>query len=238
VALFPSTSPTSNGLLAALPADVLATLLPKLNRVPLPLRHSLCRAEQPMEAVYFLEAGIASMVVELAEGMEAEVGIIGREGMTGTSLLHGVSSSFTEGYMQVAGSGLTMAVTSFRQELAANPPLYAIISLFVEAHQAQVAQTAACNSRHGLEQRLARWLLMAQDRIGDSRLPLTQEFMAMMLGVHRPSVTVTAGILQRAGLIQYGQGVITVLDRAGLKEASCECYAAARQRFESVMRQS
>ena len=234
----PSTSSTSNGLLAALPNDALATLLPKLNRVPLPLRHSLCRADQPMEAVYFVEAGIASMVVELTEGMQAEVGIIGREGMLGASLLHGVPSSFTEGYMQVAGSGLTMTATSFRQELATSPPLHAIISLFVEAHQAQVTQTAACNSRHGLEQRLARWLLMAQDRLDGSRLPLTQEFMAMMLGVHRPSVTVTAGILQRAGLIQYGQGVITILDRPGLREASCECYDAARQRFERVMRQS
>jgi CRP-like cAMP-binding protein len=107
-----------------------------------------------------------------------------------------------------------------------------------EAHQAQISQTAACNGRHGLEQRLARWLLMAHDRVKDDELPLTQEFLAMMLGVHRPSITVTAGILQRAGLISYASGRITILDRLSLEASSCECYGAVRQRVERLLGQS
>ena len=107
-----------------------------------------------------------------------------------------------------------------------------------EALQAQIMQTAACNGRHGLEQRLARWLLMAQDRVGGDELLLTQDFISMMLGVHRPSITVTAGILQRAGLIRYIAGRITILNRASLEASACECYAAVRKRSDAILRRS
>lgn len=234
MANFPSTS-TTNSLLAALPADILAQLLPKFSRVSLANRQVLFAPEQPIEAVFFIESGMSSMVLHLEDGVQAEVGIVGREGMVGMPLAFGLETAFTESSIQLPGTGLRMGAAAFRRELAANEPLRARLFRYAEAHQAQVSQTAACNSRHGLEQRLARWLLMAHDRAGDDELPLTQEFMATMLGVHRPSVTVTAGILQRAGLIRYANGRITILDRPGLEAASCECYEMVRQRFERLM---
>ena len=120
-------------------------------------------------------------------------------------------------------------------KLGENPPLQALLLRYVEAFTAQATQTAACNGRHELEQRLARWLLMAHDRADGDDLTLTQDFMAMILGVHRPFITVTASILQRAGLIRYDKGMITVLDRASLEAASCECRAAVRRRFEALL---
>jgi CRP-like cAMP-binding protein len=226
---------TRNRLLALLPPDVLAQLAPKFSRVSLSLRQSLYAADQPIEAVFFFESGMASMVTQLEDGVQAEVGIIGFEGMTGIALLHGADSSFTDGFVQIAGTALRMGASAFRQELQSNEPFRVLLLRYSEAHQAQISQTAACNGRHGLEQRLARWLLMAHDRVEDDELPLTQEFLAMMLGVHRPSITVTAGILQRAGLIRYASGRITILDRPSLEASSCECYSAVRGRFERLL---
>ena len=226
---------TRNRLLTALPPDVLAQLLPKFNHVSLAHRQSLCVAEQPIEAVYFFESGMASMVTQLDDGVQAEVGIIGFEGMLGMPLLHGVETSFTDGFIQIPGAALRMGTATFRQELTAHEALGSLLFRYRETYQAQISQTAACNGRHGLEQRLARWLLMAHDRVGDDELPLTQEFLAMMLGVHRPSITVTAGILQRAGLIRYGSGRITILDRPSLEASSCECYGAVRKRSQCLL---
>src|SRR4051812_5292310 len=168
----PSSHPIlpSNGLLAALPADVLAHLLPKFSHVSLSHRQTLYVPEQPIEAVFFFESGMASLVSQLDDGVQAEVGIIGREGMLGTPLLHGVETSFPEAFIQISGTALRMGATAFRQELAANAALKALLLRYGEAHQAQVSQTAACNGRHGLEQRLARWLLMAHDRVEDNEV--------------------------------------------------------------------
>lgn len=234
----PSSVSTGNRLLAALPNGVLAQLLPKLKRVPLVNRQVLYEPDSLMEAVYFPEAGMVSLITNLDDGVQAEVGIIGREGMLGTPLISGVATAFTEAMVQLPGSALRMDARAFRQELDANGPLRALLFRYNEALQAQVSQTAACNGRHGLEQRLARWLRMALDRIDGDDLPLTQDFMAMMLGVHRPSITVTAGILQRAGLIRYAGGLISVIDRSGLEAASCECYKAVQRRFVSLLGQS
>ena len=178
---------------------------------------------------------MVSMVTNLEDGMQAEVGIVGREGMVGVSLVAGVETSFVESMVQLPGAALRMGAREFRQELDANPSFRALLLRYSEALQAQIMQTAACNGRHGLEQRLARWLLMAHDRVDGDELVLTQDFIAMMLGVHRPSITVTAGILQRAGLIRYGGGRIVILDRASLEAASCECHAAVRRRFEALL---
>ena len=140
--------------------------------------------------------------------------------------------------VQLPGAALRMGAGAFRRELEVSAPLRALLLRYNEALQAQVMQTAACNGRHGLEQRLARWLLVARDRAEGDELALTQDFVAMMLGVHRPSVTVTAGILQRAGLIRYANGHITLLDRPGLEAAACECYGAVRQRFATLLGQA
>lgn len=226
-----------SGLLASLPPDVLNPLLQKLTPVPLNLRDMLYRADGPMEAVYFVTSGMISLVSNLEDGMQAEVGIIGREGMLGMSLLSGMNTSFVEAMVQLPGTALRMGAREFRQEVEVNAALRQALLRHSEALQAQVMQTAACNGRHGLEQRLARWLLMAHDRVDGDELHLTQDFIAMMLGVHRPSITVTAGILQRAGLIRYMAGRITILDRSSLEASACECYAAVRRRFAVILGQ-
>jgi CRP-like cAMP-binding protein len=166
---------------------------------------------------------------------QVEVGIIGREGMLGTSLMSGIDSSFVEAMVQLPGTALRMRATDFHHEFETNIPFRNILHRYSEALQAQIMQIAACNGRHELEQRLARWLLMAHDRADRGEMPLTQEFIAVMLGVHRPSVTVTAGILQRAGLIRYSGGRVIVLDRANLEAASCACYGAVTARFTALL---
>ena len=226
-----------NRLLAALPADVLGSLLPKLTPVALPIRQVLYRPDGPIESVYFVTSGMISMVTNLEDGMQAEVGIVGREGMLGLPLVAGVETSFVEAMVQIAGSALRMGARELRQELEVNAALRQVLLRQMEALQAQIMQTAACNGRHALERRLARWLLMAHDRVGGDELHLTQDFIGTMLGVYRPSITVTARSLQRAGLIGYGAGRITILNRAGLESASCECYEAVRQRFAAILRE-
>lgn len=224
-----------NRLLGTLPPDVLTELLPKLTTVDVPLRKVLYRPDTSIDAAYFPESGVISMVALLDEGMQAEAGMAGREGMAGTPLIAGVGTSYTESMGQVAGTSLRMEAHVFRQELETNAPFRSLMLRYNEAHHAQVMQTAACNGNHGLEQRLARWILMVHDRVDGDEMQLTQEFIAMMLCSHRPSVTVTAGILQRAGLIKYAAGRVTVLDRAGLEAASCECHAAVRRRYEALI---
>ena len=224
-----------NRLLASLAPDILAGLLPKLSRVTLAVRQPLYRGDAAIDAVYFIESGMASLVATLDDGMQAEVGVVGREGMLGISLLSGTDISFVDSMIQLAGSGLKMTIRDFRQELDANASFRALLLRYHEALYVQTMQTAACNGRHGLEQRLARWLLMAHDRADGDELSLTQDFMAMMLGVYRPSITVTAGILQRAGLIRYSAGRVTILDRASLEAASCECYGTVQRRFATLL---
>ena len=224
-----------NQLLAALPSTVLERLLPNLCRVVLPLRQVLYHPDVPIEAAYFPESGMISLVVNMNDGMQAEVGVMGREGMVGGPLLLGVDTSFAEAVVQVPGAALRMGAREFRHALEANASFRTLLLRYQEALQAQVMQTAACNGRHGLKQRLARWLLMAHDCGAGDKLPLTQDFTAMMLGVHRPSVTVVAGALQRAGLVRYSGGQVTVLDRPSLEAASCECYALVKRRFTALL---
>jgi CRP-like cAMP-binding protein len=224
-----------NHLLSTLPPDVLTGLLPKLNPVVLTPRQSVYNQHSAIEAVYFPESGMFSLVANLDDGMQAEVGIIGREGMLGVSLLSGIDTPFTESMVQMPGAALRMAVKDFQREVETNAVFRTVLFRYNEALQAQIMQTAVCNGRHGLEQRLVRWLLMAHDRADGDALQLTQEFMAMMLGVHRPSITITAGILQRAGLIQYSGGRVTVIDRPSLEAACCECYGAVQRRYVTLL---
>lgn len=205
--------------------------MPRMRNVPLVLRDVLCRPDAALETVYFPEAGMVSMVAILEDGMQAEVGLIGSEGMLGLSTMSGNPVSFVEAIVQMPGTAWCMDVREFRAELDASAGLRAVLLRYNDAQLSQVMQTAACNGRHDLEQRLARWLLMVHDRTPGDEMMLTQEFMSVMLGVHRPSITVTAGILQRAGLIRYAKGFVTVLDRASLEAASCECYRAVTRRY-------
>ena len=231
----PHPSTVRNHLLAALPAGVLAQLLPKLQPVTLDIRKVLYAADAPIEAVYFHEAGWTSMLAQLDEGMTAEVGLVGREGMVGLPLVFGVETAYVEAMVQGPGSALRMEAGAFRHALDEHPALRVLLFRYGEFMHAQVTQTAACNGNHDLEQRLARWLLMSHDRANGDELPMTQEFLAMMLCVHRPSVTVAARILQRANLIRYGHGSITITDRPSLEAAACECYGTVRRQYQRLL---
>jgi CRP-like cAMP-binding protein len=171
------------------------------------------------------------MVVLLADGNSAEVGIVGSEGMVGLPLLLGANDGIVETMVQGTGTALRLSVAALSRALEEIPDLLRLLLRYALAFQEQVTQTAACNGHHALDQRLARWLLMAHDRAEGDEFGMTQEFLAQMLCVHRPGVTVAARLFQQAGLIRYGHGRITITDREGLEAAACECYGAVRQRF-------
>ncbi len=183
-------------------------------------------------------SGWISMVCTLDDGSQTEVGLVGREGMVGLPLIAGVDDGFEEAFVQANGQALQMDAGALRRSLDEMPPLRSLLLRYTEAMRNKATQLAACNGRHDLEQRLARWLLMAHDRSDGDELPVTQEFLAMMLCVYRPSVTVAAGILQRAGIIRYTRGQISVLDRAALEATSCDCYFSVSRRFDRLLRVS
>lgn len=224
-----------NLVLAKLPPGSLARVLPLLEPVELPIRLPLYRQGTSIAHVYFPLSGLISLVAILTDGTEAEVGIIGREGMLGSSLLSGIRDPFVDSLVQMPGQGLRMSAADFLREVRSDDSLREVLLRYHEALGAQIMQTAVCAGRHALEPRLARWLLMAHDRAEGDHLHLTQEFLAMMLGVHRPSISVTAQALQRAGLIRYAGGIITIVNRAGLERTACECYAAVQSRYYELM---
>jgi CRP-like cAMP-binding protein len=224
-----------NQLLTALPPELLSRLLPRLRLISLTTRDSLMVPDAPIEAAYFVESGFVSLVTSVEDGTQAEVGLIGREGMVGLPLISGVDTSFVEAFVQGDGSALRMEARVFRAAMEEEPALRTLLLRYLEAMTSQVSQTAACNGRHDLEQRLARWLLMAHDRAGGDEFQITQEFLALMLCVYRPSVSVVASTLQRAGIIRYGRGRITVLDREALEATACDCYRVVKARFERLL---
>ncbi len=224
-----------NRLLAALPAEDLARLRPRLEPVEFGLREIIQAPDEPITAVYFPESGWVSMMALLVDGNSAEVGIVGFEGMVGLPLLLGSDRSPTEAMIQAPGTFLRLGADAFREELDRSAALRTLLLRYALAFQAQVTQTAACNGHHALDQRLARWLLIAHDRAEGDEFPMTQEFLAMMLCVHRPGVTVAARLFQQAGLIRYGNGHITITDRDGLEAAACECYGVVAQEFSRLL---
>ena len=228
-------SSVRNRLLAALPPNSLARLLPKLRPVALPLRKGLTAPHALIDAAYFIESGWASMVAHLDNGTQAEVGLIGYEGMVGLPLVVGVDTAFAEVYMQAEGSALQMERATFQRELDENADLRKLLLRYSDATLAQVIQLAGCNGRHNVEQRLARWLLTAHDRARGDELPLTHEFLALMLCVHRPSVTIVASTLQKAGMIRYQKGIITILNRQALEGTACDCYRIIQERFTYLL---
>ena len=228
-------SAARNRLLAALPAEDFARLASALEPVELPGNLTLFRPGEPIGAVHFIEAGAVSMMTLLADGSYVEVGIAGREGMVGLPLLLGADASPSEARVQMPGAALRLGAAPFREALERSPALRPLLLRYALAFHGLVAQTAACNARHVLEQRLARWLLTAHDRAEGDELPLTQEFLSMMLGVRRAGVTVAAGVLRDGGLIRYAHGHVTVLDRPGLEAACCECHRATRDEFERLL---
>lgn len=230
-----STPAPRNRLLAALPPEDLARLRPRLEPVELALRQVLHAPEEPVAAVYFPETGYCSRLAPMDDGDSAEVGLMGPEGMVGLSVLLGGDRDGLEVMVQVPGTALRMAAAAFRAELDRIPSFRDLLLRYALAHFEQVARTAACNGRHQTEQRLARWLLMAHDRVEGEAFPMTHEFLSMMLGVRRAGVTVAAGQLQKAGYIRYERGRMEVTDRPGLEAAACECYGVARRAHERLL---
>jgi CRP-like cAMP-binding protein len=224
-----------NRLLAALPADDYTRILPSLAVVPLKLKTILHKPGEPIREVYFPGGGFCSMLTVLEDGGMVEIATVGREGMVGVSaVLDGVpvtSAAMVQGETAIC---YRMKVEAFRREVDRRGAFHELMAQYAQALFGFVAQSTACNAVHSVEQRLARWLLMARDRMASDDFPLTQEFAAMMLGASRSTVTVVAGTLQRAGLITYHRGHVTIVDGETLEAASCECYRAATDLLRAV----
>ncbi|HEV2562661.1 MAG TPA: Crp/Fnr family transcriptional regulator [Rhizomicrobium sp.] len=224
-----------NRLLASLPQQDYERLQVHLEPTELAYRRVLYRANKPIEHVYFVETGVASLVSTMKNGDASEVGTIGNEGIVGLPVVFGDKQAPTQVYMQVPGTGLQMKAALFREILRQNPAMLMSMLRYAHAFFNQVAQSAACAHHHLLEQRCCRWLLMTRDRMQTDEFLLTQEFLAMMLGVRRAGVTVAAQSLQRAGLIEYSRGHVAILDRAGLRKRSCECYEITKKEFDRLL---
>jgi CRP-like cAMP-binding protein len=194
--------------------------------VELPVHRILNEVGKPIEYGYFITGGLASILTVLAGGKSVEVGLTGTEGFVGVPLIAGFKSSPTRVIIQIEGAGFKISAKDLVKSLRDCPTLDKSLQQHSQAMALQSTQVAACNRLHDVNQRLARWLLMSQDRVGGSVVKLTQEFLSHMLGTRRASVTVAAGVLQKAGLITYTRGAVKIENRQGLEAASCECYAA------------
>ena len=225
-----------NLFLMSLPEDDFEALRPHLERVQLRLRMILHEMGAPIEHCYFSDGGMISLLIRLEDGASIEAGVVGKEGFAGCAALMGFEDAAPHTSMiQIPGMGLRIASAVLREEMLRRPGLLHRVHRFMQAITAQIAHTAACNAHHDLQERLARWLLMAHDRAESDTLPLTQEFLSMMLAVRRPGVTVAARSLQATGAIEYNRGRIIVRDRQLLEENACECYGLVRDHYRRVL---
>jgi CRP-like cAMP-binding protein len=226
-----------NRLLAALPPEDFGLLQPHLEPVSLELRHVLLKANAPMEQVYFLDQGIISALADTSQG-RIEVGLIGREGMVGVPVVLGADRSPHTFLVQASGTALRIRGADLRTAMRNSASLSAPLMLYVHAFLVQTAETAYANAGFTLEARLARWVLMTDDRLEGGDLPLTHEFLSMMLGVRRPGVTAAIQMLESNGLIRASRGRITVLNRAGLEKAAGDAYGVSKAEYVSVLEQA
>jgi CRP-like cAMP-binding protein len=213
----------------------LALLQPHLHPMNLPLRHDMERPNRPIESVYFMETGIASVVAVEANRTQVEVGLIGREGMSGIAVVLGGNQSPHATYIQSAGEGLRMTAKNLRKAMDASESLRSLLLKFAHVFMVQTGHTAFANARARIDQRLARWILMAHDRIGDNTLSLTHEFLALMLGVRRAGVTVSLQDLKRQKLIDTGRNQIFVLNRKGLERMARESYGVPEKEYRRLI---
>ena len=230
-----SSSPPCNQLLAAMSAPDFALLKPYLRPVALELLKDLERPNRTIETVYFMETGIASVVAVQADKTRIEVGLIGREGMSGTAVALGGDQSPHSTYMQVAGEGQQIAVKYLQKAMDASVPLRNHLLKFVQVFMVQTAHTAIANARSHIDQRLARWILMAHDRTRDNTLPLTHEFLALMLGVRRAGVTEALQSLKRQKLIDTGRNQIVVRNRKGLEQKAGKSYGVPENEYRRLI---
>jgi CRP-like cAMP-binding protein len=224
-----------NHLLQILPESDRKRLLATMQRVKTGLGDPVFESNSPIPFVDYPLYGVISIVVEMEEGDIAEVGTVGNEGMAGVPLLLAAESTPNKAFYQVPGESMRMSTQAFRNEIESNPAFLNVMRRHAQGFLNQVSQSTACNRLHPVEQRLCRWILMSHDRVGSDQIQLTQDFLAQMLGVRRASVSIVAATLQKAGFIRYRRGLIDVLDRRGLEESSCECYAVVRTEYERLL---
>lgn len=220
-----------NWILAGLTDASYTRVAALCERVPVPHKAIVIHPDEPIAHAYFPQSGCLSMVTLMEDGNAVEVGTIGWEGMSGASLIHGVASVPTQCLAQVAGEAKRIPRDAFERELRENEEFRDVLHRYAQVWTDQVGRAGSCNGVHTVEERLARWLLMTHDRVDSDVVPLTQEFLAIMLAVRRASVTLAASSLQQAGLIEYRRGRISVVDREALETASCECYSAMRAMY-------
>jgi len=227
--------PRQNQLLAVLPDAIWARWLPQLEFVDMPLGGVLYQPGRPLGHVYFPTSSIVSLLYVMEDGASSEIALVGREGLVGVSVFLGGETTTQHAIVQSAGQAYRLRGRFLLREFESVGPVLHLLLRYTQALIAQMAQTAACNRHHTLDQQLCRWLLMSLDRLPSNELVMTQELIANMLGVRREGVTEAAGRLHEAGLIRYHRGHITVLDRAGLERRTCECYAALRKEYQRLL---
>ena len=228
-------SPSGNRLLATLPKNEYNRLLPQLKTVSLVLGEVLYKPGSAIKYVYFPNDSIISLISELSETSWLEVGMVGNEGMAGLAVFMGVQCSSTRALVQGAGTAMRMSSAAIRTEANQLGSLHHLLHRYSHSLLAQASQSSACNRFHMVDARLARWLLMTNDRLAAKEFPLTQEFLSNMLGVRREGVSKAAGALQAGKLIHYSRGVITILNRRGLEAKSCHCYAITKAETDAYL---
>ena len=228
-------NPTQNRLLAQIPNVEWARWLPHVEVVDLPLGKVLYESGARLGYVHFPLDAIVSILYVLGNGASAEIAVVGREGLVGIALFMGGESTTNRAVVQSAGRGLRLRANIMMEEFNRAGPVMHLLLRYTQALITQMSQTAVCNRHHSLDQQLCRWLLLSLDRLDSLELHMTQELIASMLGVRREGVTEAAGTLQKAGLIRYRRGHITVLDRRGLEERTCECYRVVKQEYDRLL---
>ncbi|GAB3550023.1 Crp/Fnr family transcriptional regulator [Noviherbaspirillum agri] len=223
-----------NRLLARLSDEQYQRLLPLFDLVQTKVKDVLCQQGRPFEYVYFPCNCAHSCTLLMEDGSMVEVGTIGNESHTNVEVLLGATHATETIVCQIAGRSLRMKVGDFREATSTLSPLRHLAECCAQGYLTQVSQSVACNRLHNVEMRFARWLLVTHDRVQDNEFNLTQEFIAAMLGVHRPSVSLVAGMFQQVGLIKYSRGHMKILDREKLEETACECYAAVRKQYQRL----
>jgi CRP-like cAMP-binding protein len=224
-----------NRLLSALAPDIVSRWLPELEPVELELGDALYESDTPTDHVFFPTTAIVSLLQVLQDGASTEIAIVGGEGMVGVSQFMGGNRTPSRAVVQIAGLGIRMNASFLKGEFKRSIEVRDLLLRYTQALIAQMTQTAVCNRHHSVNQQLCRWLLLTLDRMAGSKLSMTQELIASMLGVRREGVTLAASSLQRAGLIEYQRGQIAVLDRPGLERCTCECYAVVKKEYDRLL---
>ena len=221
--------PVSNKILLSIPDSEYNSLRPHLEYIRLPNHLVLHEAGGKIAHAYFPNRGLISLVVVMKDGKTAEAGVVGNEGFTGTPAVVGLRRAPLQAVVQVTGDGFQVKVGALQNILESAPQLRLMLNRYIAIRGMQLAQTAACNRLHDVKRRLARWLLMTQDRVNSGSLPITHDYLATMLGTDRPSVSLAAGILQKKKLIEYTRGAVKIVNRKKLEDSACECYGITQQ---------